>query len=401
MKKFRILLPLMALAVLAACDSGSPAETTAAATTAATSTVSYISSANTVPVSTADSHQTSPTETTADTTATSPADTTADVTTEATTEATTDVTAETSADPTETTSETTSETSECNEVFLYIPFNLDEPESYPLPCIGEPDASILLQGLAGLTGWNCDVNSVEILGDTARVDLAQASLPLSYDGSAETSTFFPGGYADTVFLFLDSVERTLVENLNVTGVIFTQGCGQTLTLEKLNTTLELFPKDTLYRGSLYYRTLLNDDPQIHGYPLIQLAGGMTLMYPNGYNIDLEHEDEFRVSNEQGTVICYRTYPISKGTGPEMVARQNVKNWVEGMDSVDEQFSSPDEYRVDARLGEYRFLVVGVLSSDETRWLEITFLYECDYAASTVDPMDQIISDLTEALKAYN
>ena len=114
-----------------------------------------------------------------------------------------------------------------------------------------------------------------------------------------------------MFLFLDSLAQTLTQNLALSGVIFTQNGGEPLALERLYTSVELFPADTLYRGSAYYRALLLDDPYSNndGYPMLQLAGGMTLLYPNGFTVENETDTEVLVSAEDQVFITFRALPL--------------------------------------------------------------------------------------------
>ena len=329
--------------------------------------------------------------------------------TEASTNETTSTTSTTSAEPTESL-QTDATTAPSGAAELYIAFDLEEPDTYELPYTGTLDAAMLLQGLAGLTGWNCDVNKIEILSDTARVDLAETSLPFTYDGQRPNETFFLSTYADTVFLFLDSINQTLTKNLGLSGVIFTQNEGEPLHLERLYSSVELFPADTLYRGSAYYRALLQDDPysNLNGYPMIQLEGGMTLLYPNGFNIDGETDTEFRVSAEDQVFITYCSYPLEvedttgRNRTPEQMAEaqalESVTAWRAYMSEVSEETYSAAGYEIHGKVGAYNYHVTGFMAPVKSAYYEVRILYEDD--VSFVD-METIIRDLSYALSKYN
>ena len=293
---------------------------------------------------------------------------------------------------------------------LYVAFDLEQPDTYDLPYTGTLDAAALLQGLSRLTGWNCDVNRVEILSGTARIDLAPTSLPFAYDDQQRNDPFFLSTYVDTVFLFLDSVNQTLTQNLGLTGVIFTQNGGEPLQLDQLFTTVELFPADTIYRSSAYYRALLQDDPysNANGYPMVQLAGGMTLLYPNGFNIDGETDTEFRVSAEDRVFLVYRSYALETedttgaGRTPEQLAeaqaKKSMEQWSSYMSEVSEQSYTSAGYELDGKVGSYRFHATGFMAPVKSAYYEVTFMYEEDIPFVN---METVVQDISFALSKYN
>ena len=297
-----------------------------------------------------------------------------------------------------TTAATTTSPVAVGSATLYIPFDVAEPETYALPYTGALDASILLYGIASLTGWNCDVTKVDVFSGTARIDLAPTSLPFAYDLHTPNETFFLPTYADTVFLFLDSLAQTLTQNLGLNGVIFTQNGGQPLTLDRLYTSVELFPADTLYRGSAYYRALLLDDPYSNndGYPMLQLAGGMTLLYPNGFTVENETDTEVLVSAEDQVFITFRALPLDGEV--LVVGEKKVAEWGKTLGTVDEQQFDEVGYLVHGALGAYRLCIVGYMAPIKAQYFEITFMY--DPAVDFVD-MEKLIEDLSYALRKYN
>ncbi|MBR5519486.1 MAG: hypothetical protein IKU55_02090 [Clostridia bacterium] len=285
-----------------------------------------------------------------------------------------------------------------NEATLYIPFDLEQPDTFALPYTGELDASILLSGLALLTGWNCDVAKVDIFSDTARIDFALTALPFSYDQLTRNDTFFLTTYADTVFLFLDSIAKTLTENLKLNGVIFTQNGGNVLDLPRLYTSVELFPADTLYRGSAYYRALLLDDPYSNsgGYPMLQAAGGMTVLYPNGFTVESETDTEIVVSAEDRVFITYRAYELVD----EMAVASAIKSndWAERMTTVAEKEILETGYLVTGTMGPYCMHVYGYMAPIKGQYFEVSFMYE--EGVDFVD-MTRVIEELSFALTKYN
>ena len=293
------------------------------------------------------------------------------------------------------------------EAKLYIVFDQEQPDVYDLPSTGTVDAAVLLQGLSALTGWNCDVNKVEILSGMARVDLAKTALPFVYD--ERTSNSFTGAtYADTVFLFLDSIQQTLMKNLALSGVIFTQDGGQPLQLDRLRASVELFPADTAYRGSAYYRALLQDDePNVEtgDYEMVQLAGGMTILTPKGFLADGETDSEYHLTYEEGgkiAAIIWRAHELPSEPTPEQAAEQQIQDALvretHYMTEVLWQTSSTAGYELDGFLGTYRYHVTGFMAPVKSAYYEVIFLY--DDQMTGVD-MPTIVRDLSYALSHYN
>ncbi|MBE6953400.1 MAG: hypothetical protein E7452_07605 [Ruminococcaceae bacterium] len=364
---------MLVIALLASLVAGCGAEEPAASTAATQTTTATV-----------------PPQTSATTVATSAVTTTA-------TTAATDAASDSSTAQTTTTAQTTSPVA-LNSATLYIPFDLSEPDAFALPYTGTLDVPILLSGIASLTGWNCDVTKVDIFSGTARIDLAPTSLPFAYDTHMPNETFFLPTYADTVFLFLDSIAQTLTQNLNLSGVIFTQDGGQPLTLERLYTSVELFPADTIYRGSAYYRALLLDDPYSNtsGYPMLQLAGGMTILYPNGFSVENETDTEVLVSAEDRVFITYRAYPLADEA--LVASEKKMSEWAMTFSAVEEQSFDEVGYLVRGTIGPYRVCVCGYMAPIKAQYFEVMFMYEPD--VDFVD-MEKVIADLSYALTKYN
>ena len=362
-----LLLAIATLAALfAACGGETPLQTTAAAVTSPTAnTTAPSQSLATEPAATSAPQQTS---------------------------------AASATEVTATTAATTAPPMASKVALLYIPFDLELPDTFELPYIGELDVPILLSGLAGLTGWNCDVTKVDIFSDTARIDLSAASLPFSYDQLPHNETFFLPTYADTVFLFLDAVAQTLTKNLGLSGVIFTQDGGQPLVLERLHAAVELFPPDTLYRGSAYYRAQLLDDPydNVGGYPMVQLASGLTVVYPNGFTVESETDTELRVSAEDRVFLTFRSFELTDEV--LITAEQKMKEWASRMTVVEAQSFTEHGYNVSGTYSDYLFAIVGHMMPEKMQYCEIMFMYAAD--VDFVD-METVIAELTAALVKYN
>ncbi len=309
------------------------------------------------------------------------------------------------------------------EAQIYIVFDQEAPDVYPLPNTGTLDASVLLQGIARLTGWNCDVNHVEILSGIARVDLAETALPFTWTGEAErdhdsSANFYAPSYVDTVFLFLDSIQQTLMKNLGLSGVIFTQNDGQPLRLNRLQSAVELFPADTAYRGSSYYRALLLDTPEFSTdeYELVQLACGMTVLCPKSFQPDGEGDAEYHMVYEQGdqiATIVWHEYPLNISADDSEALLQESKRLLAGwrdhltaMDSVtwtDTQTATDSGYMLDGAIGTYRCHVTGFLAPVHSAYYEVVLLYDpaLSEATDSFPGMETIVRDLSYALSHYN
>lgn len=314
-------------------------------------------------------------------------------------------------------------TAPSGEASLYIVFDLEQPQIYELPNTGILDASVLLQGLSGLTGWNCDVNHVEILSGIARVDLAQTALPFTWTGQ-EQGDFFCSTYVDTVFLFLDSIQRTLMNNLALAGVIFTQNDGQTLQLDRLHAAVELFPADTAYRGSSYYRALLMDSSEFttdeYEYEMLQLACGMNVWCPKCFQPDGEGDTEYHMVYEQGDQIAtivwheYMMEPVPDDSVLSVamleLSQQLLTVWIDhltamgSVTSTDSQTATSDGYELDGTIGTYRIHVTGFLVPARMAYYEVVFLYDPALSNGTPDSfpgMETIVRDVSYALSHFN
>lgn len=309
-------------------------------------------------------------------------------------------------------------TAPSGEASLYIVFDLEQPQIYELPNTGILDVAVLLQGLSGLTGWNCDVNHVEILSGIARVDLAQTSLPFAWTGQ-EQGDFFCSTYVDTVFLFLDSIQQTLMNNLALTGVIFTQNDGQPLQLDRLHASVELFPADTAYRGSSYYRALLLDTSEFttDEYELLQLACGMTVLSPNSFQPDGEGDTEYHMVYEQEdqiATIVWHEYALETVSDDSVVMLQESQRlltvWLDhltamgSVTSADIQTATSSGYELDGTIGTYRLHVTGFLAPVQSAYYEVVFLYDPALSNGTPDAfpgMETIVRDVSYALSHYN
>lgn len=308
-------------------------------------------------------------------------------------------------------------TAPSGEAKIYIVFDLEAPDIYELPNTGTLDASVLLQGIARLTGWNCDVNHVEILSGIARVDLAETSLPFTwtahsvYDSSGSDRFYCPT-YVDTVFLFLDSIQQTLMKNLALSGVIFTQNDGQPLQLSRLQSAVELFPADTAYRGSSYYRALLQDTPEFSTdeYELLQLACGMTVLCPMSFQPDGEGDAEYHMVYEQGdriATIVWHEYPLEiisdDGEALLRESQQLLAGWLDRLTATDTQTATSSGYELDGAIGTYRCHVTGFLAPVYSAYYEVVLLYDPALSDETdsFPGMETIVRDLSYALSHYN
>ncbi len=222
MKKICVFLTLtMLICLLSACGSTSPSgpstTSTSAATTSAATTLAATTSATSKP--------------TASTTSTSAATTSAATTPAAT-------------------SQSTAESTRTD--ILYAVFHSSDVREYPLTYSGAPKtAEELAHALSELTGLDFFITAAET-DDGWIVDWAADSALVAGGNNREQKEEFFFFDCDSLSWFMmDSLWRTLTENLDAENIYYTMDGGRELVLEKMSPAFEL-PSDIPYMGSAFY-----------------------------------------------------------------------------------------------------------------------------------------------------
>lgn len=132
-------------------------------------------------------------------------------------------------------------------------------EQYELNYDGELTADLLTEGLSDLTGLDFDIDSFAETDDGLSVDWAAESTLLSgLDDREQVEGFFFYDVDSLSWFMMDSLLRTLKENLGVENIYYTMDGGEDLHLPALGYA-QTFPADIPYMGSAFYAAHDNDD----------------------------------------------------------------------------------------------------------------------------------------------
>ena len=116
--------------------------------------------------------------------------------------------------------------------------------------VTEMTGQTLAECLSQWTGLDFTLNSAVVNGTTAHVDWApDSTLIAGLDDREQKEDFFDE--ESLRWFMLDSLWRTLTENLDVTEVYYTMDGGEKLTLAGLNP-VDTFPAEEPYKGSAFY-----------------------------------------------------------------------------------------------------------------------------------------------------
>lgn len=118
--------------------------------------------------------------------------------------------------------------------------------------VTEMTGQTLAECLSQWTGLDFTLNSAVVDGTTAHVDWApDSTLIAGLDDREQKEDFFFFDEESLRCFMLDSLWRTLTENLDVTEVYYTMDGGEKLTLVGLNP-VDTFPAEEPYKGSAFY-----------------------------------------------------------------------------------------------------------------------------------------------------
>lgn len=91
------------------------------------------------------------------------------------------------------------------------------------------DVSAVLEELCRITGWNLNTENIETDGETVNVDFSKESSV--YTGDAQTEEFLAKDSDELKRMILDSVTKTLKQNLKISEVVYTCG-GESIKIGK-------------------------------------------------------------------------------------------------------------------------------------------------------------------------
>ena len=134
---------------------------------------------------------------------------------------------------------------------LYAVFSDEDVKEYPIEYTGAPKtAEELAKELTNLTGLDFTITASPA-SDGWIVDWTENSTLLSGLDREQKDEFFFFDYDTMGWFMMDSLCRTLTENLDAEKIYYTMNGGQELVLEKMSPPATI-PSDTPYMGSEYY-----------------------------------------------------------------------------------------------------------------------------------------------------
>lgn len=135
---------------------------------------------------------------------------------------------------------------------LYAVFSADRVKEYPIEYTGTPKtAEELAQELSELTGLDFFITASNT-DDGLIVDwAADSTLIAGRDNREQKEEFFFFDEDSLRWFMMDSLWRTLTENLGIENIYFTMNGGQKLVFDELYPVKE-FPSDIPYMGSGFY-----------------------------------------------------------------------------------------------------------------------------------------------------
>ena len=136
---------------------------------------------------------------------------------------------------------------------LYAVFYADEVKEYPIEYTGaQKTAEELAQSLSELTGLDFTITASQTEDDWIVDWAADSTLVAGLDDREQKEEFFFFDYDSQCWFMMDSLWRTLTENLDAENIYYTMDGGQELVLENLSSSINTFPSDVPYMGSGFY-----------------------------------------------------------------------------------------------------------------------------------------------------
>ena len=142
---------------------------------------------------------------------------------------------------------------------LYAVFYAEDVKEYPITYTGtQKTAEELAQELSELTGLDFIITASQV-DDGWIVDwAADSTLVAGLDDREQKEDFFFFDQDSLSWFMMDSLWRTLTENLDAENIYYTMDGGRELVLEKMSS-VNAIPSDTPYMGSGFY--FAHDDVQ--------------------------------------------------------------------------------------------------------------------------------------------
>ena len=145
-----------------------------------------------------------------------------------------------------------SETDSAQTNILYAVFSAEDVKEYPIECTGaQKNAEELADELTNLTGLDFTITASKA-DDGWIIDwAADSTLIAGLDDREQKEEFHFSDQDSLRWFMMDSLWRTLTENLNAENIYYTMDGGKELGFEELNPVNE-FPSDIPYMGTEFY-----------------------------------------------------------------------------------------------------------------------------------------------------
>ena len=252
---------------------------------------------------------------------------------------------------------------------LYAYFGAEDVREYPIEYTGDKkNAEELANELSALTGLDFNITSDKV-DDGLTVDwAADSTLVAGLDDRVQKDEFFFFDHDTLSWFMMDSLWRTLTENLDTENIYYTMNGGEELVFDELYPVRE-FPSDVPYMGSDFYfahSDVQGDEDNLYArteglwrlYGATDTAsiemdglGGFTMYYASGsveasgylecvdeyedgnyrydfYKIDgefiggfyFDSDTQFHIGNDDGAVYILDTQAAVQGDEDNLYAR---------------------------------------------------------------------------------
>lgn len=196
---------------------------------------------------------------------------------------------------------------------------------------GAVTVEALADALSEWTGLDFTPNGVEVSGDDITIDWAVDSVMLGGDGEPKEDFFFFDAVTQNWFM-LDSLARTVHNNIMGSTVYYSQNGGQPMGFEEMEG-LEELPVDQPYYGSSYFAlgsVVIN--PFTH-YSYADSENGLVLHYTDAFEslgyVDADGNMAFPLIEDSRTTLRYWVIPNTyEETAAELIDSLAVDDAVE-------------------------------------------------------------------------
>ncbi|WMJ83773.1 hypothetical protein ACS3UN_11985 [Oscillospiraceae bacterium LTW-04] len=228
----------------------------------------------------------------------------------------------TSESTTESSSKSTSSTQATQtKVTLYADFSAGSADAESMELIksneqtvsGDLTVEVLAQQLSEWTGLDFTITSAELSGDSVTVDwAANATLVAGLDERGQKEEFHFYDAESLNWFMMDSLARTIKENLKVSTVYYSMDGGKPIALEDM-TGLKELPVEQPYEGSAFFFAHVDNkgDDEVGQFTYRDEENQLLLSYPNDFSADaaVDENGDISFASQQGdSALSYWVIP---------------------------------------------------------------------------------------------